>query len=383
MIKLLTSLVVSFFLLSLAPLAAEPARADRSLWPESLQSEAGFNRASRAEILLFAKALAETRKWDQAAWAAHVRGKSISHDSIARVEGLLWKRLVENYQRASVSCPPNDPFCPPARSEEQLRRAAEGFVLAAGSPYLPWSSQALTFHRAYRDELLRLAGLFPQINSEIDVLGPQEITGGDFPDRQFFLTFDDGPTAATGHTRKTLDMLRKAGREATFFVLGASLDSQAKARGKPALTEDYRGFCVGMHGWEHKAHTDRQWPEWQRSVHDNTRLVQTLLPGNYVPLFRPPYGQRAANSGERFQQEGVTVTLWNIDSQDWSNSVSDQQAGERVLTLMLLWRRGIVLFHDIHPKAQTAVPYLLAQTEGSGVEWPSCRQLQGRHLGAK
>jgi peptidoglycan/xylan/chitin deacetylase (PgdA/CDA1 family) len=91
-----------------------------------------------------------------------------------------------------------------------------------------------------------------------------------------------------------------------------------------------------------------------------------------VAWFRPPYGQRLADSGSFFQQQQLHVGLWNIDSQDWSNKVSADAAGQRVLTLMLLWRRGVILFHDIHNKAQVAVPWLLQASQGSGLSWQNC-----------
>jgi hypothetical protein len=34
---------------------------------------------------------------------------------------------------------------------------------------------------------------------------------------------------------------------------------------------------------------------------------------------------------------------------------------------MLLWRRGIVPFHDVHDKAQVAVPHLVERTRNAGI----------------
>lgn len=45
----------------------------------------------------------------------------------------------------------------------------------------------------------------------------------------------------------------------------------------------------------------------------------------------------------------------------------------RLLSLMLLWRHGTILFHDIHDKARVALPWLLRQTRGAGVVWVDCR----------
>jgi hypothetical protein len=44
----------------------------------------------------------------------------------------------------------------------------------------------------------------------------------------------------------------------------------------------------------------------------------------------------------------------------------------RVLTLMLLWRHGVVLFHDVHPAARKALPALL---DVGGVTWLDCHEL--------
>jgi peptidoglycan/xylan/chitin deacetylase (PgdA/CDA1 family) len=129
-----------------------------------------------------------------------------------------------------------------------------------------------------------------------------------------------------------------------------------------------------MHGWEHKSHSS--WIQWQDSVIKTTDLVHNQLATEFSPLFRPPYGQRKADSGAFFTDRRLQVALWNIDSQDWNGTVSGEEAGQRVLTLMLLWRHGMILFHDIHSKAQIAVPYLLAQTQGSSVKWDECRELQ-------
>lgn len=48
---------------------------------------------------------------------------------------------------------------------------------------------------------------------------------------------------------------------------------------------------------------------------------------------------------------------------------------DRLITLMLLWRRGILLFHDIHPKARTALPGIGAFMEKSGLAMMGCGEV--------
>jgi len=65
--------------------------------------------------------------------------------------------------------------------------------------------------------------------------------------------------------------------------------------------------------------------------------------------------------------------LWNIDSQDWSKAVDSRAASQRVQPLMLLWRSGVILFHDTHDKAAKALPALFETNRGNGVQWVDCR----------
>ncbi len=45
-----------------------------------------------------------------------------------------------------------------------------------------------------------------------------------------------------------------------------------------------------------------------------------------------------------------------------------------MLTLMLLWRKGVIVFHDTQDKARVALPQLLQATGQSGLGWQDCRE---------
>ena len=55
--------------------------------------------------------------------------------------------------------------------------------------------------------------------------------------------------------------------------------------------------------------------------------------------------------------------------------IAAPQTHDRVQTLMLLWRRGIILFHDIHAKAGVTLPELIDTAKKAGVTWQSCAKL--------
>jgi hypothetical protein len=52
-----------------------------------------------------------------------------------------------------------------------------------------------------------------------------------------------------------------------------------------------------------------------------------------------------------------------------------------VLTLMLLWRKGVIQLHDSSPKARPAVEWLLRNTAQSGIGWADCREYAYREEG--
>ena len=366
------ALFLSTWLLCLGAMATpnEPATLDRSTWPEQLSSPALFDVASRAEILTFAHALLATEALDENALKQRLNLKIINLDSIDTVRQRLWQQLVVNYNAAQQSCDQDASFCYYVEDLPTLREQAGKFAVADDSFYAAWAEPSREFHRRYLDELLRMAALFPQISSEIAVFGDQEFNGEQMSDRLFMLTFANGPSPLPGTTDWLTDYLRKQSMSATFFVLGNTLQARLDKTSEQTLQSLYKGQCVGVQGWEYRSHS--HWQDWQNSILRSNALVKQHLPDSYVPLFRPPYGQRRADSGAFFQAQGLQVALWNIDSQDKAASLTAEQSAHRVLTLMLLWRHGVIAFHDTQDKVRTALPWLLTATAQSGLGWEEC-----------
>jgi peptidoglycan/xylan/chitin deacetylase (PgdA/CDA1 family) len=343
---------------------------NRRLWTEPVNTPEGFDRASRAAILFYALELD----------AQNESGNKISNRP--SVNKWLDKELnlaQQNYQFAAKNCQSNDWTCIGTTSN------SVDFMTKARAVQIPadldaWRENTAEFMGIYVAEQIRLAELFPTTSSEIDLFNDNEFGGDQMRDRQFFLTFDDGPTVSGGNTDKVLQMLAAQKKSAVFFVLGRSLAARQKTKGADALAKLYAGQCVGAHGWEHLSHEKRSkyavGDRWQSSVTDTIALLKNSFDGTaiFLPLFRPPYGQRKSDSGEFFQKEGLGVALWNIDSQDWNAQIKAEDIINRMEILMLIKRRGVLLFHDIHPKAQKAVPLIIAEF-GSAVEWGDCRQI--------
>ncbi|SHM76875.1 Peptidoglycan/xylan/chitin deacetylase, PgdA/CDA1 family [Pseudomonas asturiensis] len=355
--------------------AAAPviATMDRSVWPERLETPALFDVASRAEILAFAHQLFLSEKLDEDGLKQRLGLRYVNVASLNVVRHRLWSRLLENYQNAQKSCEQDANFCVLVEDMDQLRQRAEEYQVGDDSFYAAWARPSAVFHQRYLNELLFMAALFPQTSSKIERYNSDEMSGDEMPDRTFMLNFESGPSAADGATDWLADFMRQQKMTATFFVLGKSLQGRLDSSSASSLQSLYRQQCVGIQGWEYRSHS--QWLDWQDSIERSVALVQQILPDNYVPMFRPPYGHRRADSGDYFRAQHLRVSLWNIESQDETGRLSAQQVGDRVLTLMLLWRRGTVVFHDTADKAQSAVPLLLANTAQSELVWDDCRNL--------
>lgn len=360
-------------LLSVAVHAApsDQVSLDRSLWPEQLDSPVLFDVASRAEILSFAQVLHESELLDDAALAARLGLRQINLHKVRLVRARMWQRLWSGYQQAQRSCEQDASFCYAVTSMAELRTQAATFAADVGAFYTGWVEPSHRFHVRYLDEQLRKAALMPQTSSEVERLSPAERNGDELNDRLFLLTFVGGPGPVGGSTDTLADYLRGQKLEGTFFVLGNRLQQRREGTSLDALRTLYDGQCVGIQGWEYRSHA--QWNGWQDSLRRSQGRVQADLPEQYVPLFRPPYGQRRADGDAFMASQQLRVSLWDIDAQD-DGALDAQASAQRVLTLMLLWRKGVIQFHDALPKAQPAVQWLLEHTAQSGIGWEGCKE---------
>ena len=374
------ALAVSFFLLSPTPTVAGyagptvVAKANRHLWPDAIKMPATFDKASRASILVYVLTLQDLQKAADADLDALIK---VNRPYRASVDQWLRKEIESSFQRyrqASATCVADDWTCVESvAASETLLNQAQAWSRDIPRPLRAWREDFSRFCRIYAAEQMRLAALFPRVSSEIDRFNEREWNGDEAADRQFFLTFDDGPSPVRGETDATLDMLDKEGKSAVFFLLGENLQNRLHRSDGSSLARLYQNQCVASHGWQHRSHAE--WSQWQDSVKRTQALLNSTLPRDHVlPLFRPPYGQRKADSGAFFQSQSLHVALWNLDSQDWNSRLSADDVVNRIIVLMLIKRRGVVLFHDIHPKARAALPALF-DALGHAVDWGDCHQL--------
>lgn len=343
---------------------------DRDLWPYTIDTKGSFDDASRHEILSYIRQINHTDLSSVSSIKDFTSVKTVNAVSVSKWLTFTQNNLLQNFKQAQKTCTNKKELCQTINNWQELSNLSEKYTPDQGLSN--WFQASQTFFSYYLYEQVRLAALFPSITSEIDTLDPREVQGFEYPDDKFLLTFDDGPKYA--QTQIVTNLLHELSINGVFYVLGENLEGALKTKGTENVQSLYSGMCVGSHGYTHKSHPKLEnWSE----LYDKTRdmITTNKLQGTTKNRiwFRPPYGQRQQELVNRLSTLGDTVMLWNIDSQDWNQKLTAKQVRDRTITLMLLHRKGIILFHDVHPKAASVIKDLDSFRRDHITTWIDCK----------
>lgn len=180
------------------------------------------------------------------------------------------------------------------------------------------------------------------------------ITGADLPDGHLVLTYDDGPGP---NTLAVAEYLSGLGIEATFFVVGASIERLPDV---PARVRAL-GHRLGNHTWTHYLDgLPKQLEDGGDIVAEMTRTAALLDAGAEALAFRPPYGawnhQVAAtlNADAAVRARHAGPFNWEIHCPDWKawlDGVDPLTVANCFRAEARARRKGIVLLHDYTAEA--------------------------------
>ncbi|WP_458369081.1 polysaccharide deacetylase [Pseudomonas mandelii] len=136
------------------------ANMDRTGWPDAMTSQANVDTASRAEVLMFGKALLASEMLDEQSLKQRLGVQDVKLKSVRRVRDGLWDRLLVTYRGASQNCD-GEPFCPRVRSVADLRQLAAAFTGEISPAHAVWVSKSQTVHEQALNDQLRVAVLVP------------------------------------------------------------------------------------------------------------------------------------------------------------------------------------------------------------------------------
>ncbi len=161
-------------------------------------------------------------------------------------------------------------------------------------------------------------------------LYPSAIFRKDPNEKAVYLTFDDGPIPEV--TPWVLDLLKKYGIHATFFLVGDNIKKHPETF-KMVVEAGHR---IGNHTFNHI----KGFEHTKESYLANTNKANELM---HTDLFRPPHGHmRIAQYWEL--KKYYKVIMWDLVTRDYSKKLKGPQVFENVKRYV---RNGsIITFHD-------------------------------------
>lgn len=175
-------------------------------------------------------------------------------------------------------------------------------------------------------------------------------------------TFDDGPSKS--NTDRILDILKKYGVHATFFMQGQNASYYPEVV-KRIYNE---GHELGNHTWDHQNLKNLSEAEIAEEVNSAADTIQSIT-GARPPVVRPPYG------GYNDTVKAVVkepLIRWSVDSEDWSSRDANVIVP---LVLSEVEDGDIILFHDIHETTTPAIEQLVPELIKQGYQIVSVSEL--------
>ncbi|MFB4162264.1 polysaccharide deacetylase family protein [Alteribacillus sp. JSM 102045] len=181
--------------------------------------------------------------------------------------------------------------------------------------------------------------------------------------KRIALTFDDGPE--DNYTPKILEILRKKGVNATFFVMGE------RAKEYPErLRQIYKqGHAIGNHTWDHPHLPDLTDKQFIENIQSTTAEIEEIT-GFKPDLFRPPFGEIEDRQVALLHKQGYRSIMWTADTKDW-RGVSAEEIVSRVKQDAS--SGVIVLQHNYHASGQfetvKALPQIIDELHAQGYKF--------------
>ncbi|WP_455538802.1 polysaccharide deacetylase family protein [Terrisporobacter sp.] len=195
-----------------------------------------------------------------------------------------------------------------------------------------------------------------------------------------FLTFDDG--TSTTNTPKVLDILRKEGVKATFFLTGSNIDNGGQ-RARDLIKQEFEeGHAIGNHGYSHDCH--KLYPNrvldidaFKADFKKNDELLRDVL-GKYFStrLIRCPGGYMSWKGMEPLDEY---LAKKKMISMDWTSLSADAEGprknAQQLANYAIQTSKGkeivVLLMHDTYGKEETvkSLPAIIQYFKDNGYEF--------------
>ena len=190
-----------------------------------------------------------------------------------------------------------------------------------------------------------------------------------------YLTFDDGPSSNI--TPKILDLLKKEGIKATFFVINYSDENEALIK-----REVEEGHTIGIHGYSHEYSKIYKSKETymnnvyslQEKIKKSTGVTTTYtrFPGGSSNTVSRKYSKGIMTQlANELLSKGFTYYDWNVCAEDAGSAKSAKDVYNYTVKGLKKDRQNMVLMHDFtgNQKGLDALPDIIKYGKDNGYKF--------------
>lgn len=191
---------------------------------------------------------------------------------------------------------------------------------------------------------------------------------GNTAEKIMYLTFDEG--YENGYTAKILDVLKKTGTPAAFFVTGPYLKNEGDLIKR--MVEE--GHIVGNHTVNHPSMPDVSNDELAKEL-SNLNDEFNKLTNQNMKFMRPPKGEFSERTLDLTQKMGYKSVFWSIAYADW-NTNSQKGADYAVQQVTKQFHNGaIILLHAVSEDNANALEKIINIAKEQGYTFKSLEDL--------
>lgn len=191
---------------------------------------------------------------------------------------------------------------------------------------------------------------------------------GNTTEKVMYLTFDEG--YENGYTAQILDVLKKTGTKAAFFVTGPYIKTQPELVKR--MTDE--GHIVGNHTVNHPSMPDISDEEIEKELTELDKMYFELT-GKHTVYMRPPRGEYSEKSLAKTKELGYKSVFWSVAYADWDTN-SQKGAEYAVSQVTKQFHPGaVILLHAVSKDNADGLEEIINTARGMGYEFLSLENL--------
>jgi peptidoglycan/xylan/chitin deacetylase (PgdA/CDA1 family) len=185
------------------------------------------------------------------------------------------------------------------------------------------------------------------------------MTEAPFVAKTIYLSFDDGPHSE--HTPRVLDLLRRYGAHASFFVVGRAAEEHPEIARR--IVDE--GHLLGNHSYNHPRFMRIPLAEQLDQI-DHADRILAAFDGKARHRFRPPSGALPMSLMLHCLRARRCIAYWSYDTLDYRREPKEQII-ERLRTIPPV-AGDILLMHDDDNRIVQVLEEMLPEWRAAGFE---------------